>query len=71
MEGKREVLSDFEAFLVKLGSVPEDKIKFYLSWVRRFLRSCNYQLDIINTERISQYLDSLEADEKVKDWQVR
>jgi hypothetical protein len=39
MEGKREVLSDFEAFLVKLGSVPEDKIKFYLYWVRSFLLS--------------------------------
>ncbi len=71
MNGKGEVLRDFEAFLVKLGSVPEDKIKFYIYWVRRFLKFCNYKLENINAEQISQYLDSLEADEKVKDWQVK
>ena len=71
MNGKGEVLRDFEAFLVKLGSVPEHKIKFYIYWVRRFLKSCNYKLENISAEQISQYLDSLEADEKVKDWQVK
>lgn len=71
MERKSEVLSDFEAFLIKSGTIPEEKIKFYIHWVRRFLKSCDYQLDSISTERISQYLDSLEADEKVSDWQVK
>jgi hypothetical protein len=64
-------LKDFEAFLVKLGNIPEDKIRFYIHWVRRFLRTCNYQLENINKERISQYLDSLEADEKIAEWQVK
>jgi len=71
MDRKSEVLSDFEAFLIKSGAIPEEKIKFYIHWVRRFLKSCDYQLDSISTERISQYLDSLEADEKVSDWQVK
>ncbi len=71
MDGKSEVLRDFEAFLLKSGSLPEDKIKFYLHWVWKFLKSCNYQLENINTDRISQYLDSLKADEKVPDWQVK
>ncbi|MBM4279157.1 MAG: integron integrase [Deltaproteobacteria bacterium] len=70
MNRKSEVLIDFEAFLLKSGSIPEDKIKFYIYWVRRFLKFSNYQLENIDTEHISQYLDSLEADEKVKDWQV-
>lgn len=62
---------DFEVFLSKLGTVPKDKIRYYIHWVRRFLKSCNYQLENINTERISQYLDSLDADEKVAGWQVK
>ncbi|MDI7261587.1 MAG: integron integrase [Thermodesulfobacteriota bacterium] len=62
---------DFEAFLSKLGSIHEDKIKFYLYWVRKFLKFCNYQLENMNTDRISQYLDSLDADEKIADWQVK
>ena len=44
---EREVgkFRDFEMFLSKLGTIPEDKTKFYVRWVRRFLRSCNYQFE--------------------------
>ena len=71
MDREKTVLADFETFLSKLGTIPEDKFKFYMHWVRRFLKFCNYQLDNINTEHVSQYLDSLDADEKIADWQVR
>lgn len=71
MDRKNGRIEDFEAFLLKLGTVPKDKIKFYIYWVRRFLKSCNYQLENINTERVSKYLDSLEADEKIADWQAK
>ncbi|MEW6377871.1 MAG: integron integrase [Thermodesulfobacteriota bacterium] len=71
MERKNDWTEDFEEFLSKQGAVPEDKIKFYIHWVRRFLRFSNYQLENINTDRVSQYLDSLEADEKIADWQVK
>lgn len=71
MDRKISVLGDFETFLSKLGTIPENKTKFYLHWVRKFLKFCNYQLDNINTKHVSQYLDSLDADEKVADWQVR
>jgi integron integrase len=71
MDREMSALADFETFLSKLGAIPEDKIKFYVHWVRRFLKSCNYQLDHINTQHVSQYLDSLDADEKIADWQVR
>ena len=66
-----DVLGDFETFLSKLGTIPENKTKFYLHWVRKFLKSCNYQLENINTQHVSQYLDSLDADEKIADWQVK
>ena len=42
-----------------------------MHWVRRFLKFCNYQLEIIDTEHVSQYLDSLGADENIADWQVK
>ncbi|MEW6376703.1 MAG: integron integrase [Thermodesulfobacteriota bacterium] len=71
MDRKNEVLRDFEAFILELGNIPEDKIKFYLHWVRRFLKSCHYQLENITTESVSRYLDSLDADEKIADWQVK
>jgi integron integrase len=71
MNKEMSVLADFETFLSKLGTIPEGKIKFYVYWVRRFLKSCNYQLDNINIQNVSQYLDSLDADEKTADWQVR
>jgi integron integrase len=71
MNREMGVLGDFEIFLSKLGTIPDDKTKFYIHWVRRFLKFCNYQLENINTEHVSQYLDSLDADEKVEDWQVK
>jgi len=71
MDREMSVLADFEKFLSKSGAIPQDKIRFYIHWVRRFLKSCNYQLDNINAKQVSQYLDSLDADEKITDWQVR
>ncbi len=47
MDRAMGTLTDFEPFLSKLGTIPEDRIKFYIHWVRRFLKSCNYQLDSI------------------------
>ena len=62
---------DFETFLSQQGNVPENKITFYVYWVRRFLKSCNYKIENINKESVARYLDSLDADEKVADWQVK
>ncbi len=62
---------DFQAFLSQLGTIPENKTKFYVHWVRKFLKFCNYQLENINIERVSLYLDTLDADEKIADLQVK
>lgn len=53
MDRKMGALGDFQTFLSQLKTVPENKIEFYIHWVRRFLKSCNYQLENINTERVS------------------
>ena len=55
MDRDKGALRDFETFLSKLGTIPDDKTKFYFHWVRRFLKSCNYQLDNITTERVSHW----------------
>jgi len=65
------MLSEFETFLSKSGRIPENKIKYYLYWVQRFLKFCTYQSDNINTEQVNQFLDSLEADKNAADWQVK
>ena len=51
MDKEMSVLADFEKFLSKLGSIPQDKIRFYIHWVRRFLKSCNYKLDNIPVKK--------------------
>ena len=51
MHRETSVLADFETFLSKLGTIPEGKIKFYLYWVQRFLKTCNYQLDNIPAQK--------------------
>jgi len=71
MDKEVVALRDFQTFLSQLGTVPENKTKFYLHWVRRFLKFCNYQFENINKERVAQYLDSLDAEEKIADWQVK
>lgn len=65
------MLSEFETFLSKSGRIPENKIKYYLYWVQRFLKFCTYQSDNINTEQVNQFLDSLDADKNVAGWQVK
>ena len=64
-------IRDFQTFLSHLQSVPENKVTFYVYWVRRFLKACNYKVENINKESVARYLDSLDADEKVADWQVK
>jgi len=65
------MLGEFEAFLSKSGRISENKIKYHLYWVQRFLKFRTYQSDNINTEQVNQFLDSLDADKNVADWQVK
>ena len=71
MDREMDGIRDFQAFLSHLGNVPENKIPFYAYWVRRFLKVCNYKVENINKESVAQYLDALDSDEKVADWQVK
>jgi len=63
-------LAIFKRFFRNRGLFPKIRLNSIFT-VQRFLKSCNYEFDNINTERVSQYLDSLDADEKIADWQVK
>jgi len=71
MERESDGLRDFQTFLSQLGSVPENKFTFYVYWVRRFFKVCKYKPENINKESVAGYLDLLDADEKIADWQVK
>ena len=71
MDREPDGLRDFQTFLSQLGSVPENKITFYVHWVQRFLKVCKYKPENINKESVAGYLDSLDADEKIADWQIK
>jgi hypothetical protein len=37
MDREPDALKDFQTFLSQLGSVPENKITFYVYWVRKWI----------------------------------
>jgi hypothetical protein len=53
MDGKTGNLGEFQTFMSQLKTIPENKKEFYIHWVRRFLRFCDYQLENINPDRVS------------------
>jgi hypothetical protein len=64
-------LTEFAKFLSVSDRIQEDIVKYYVDWVQRFLKCCKYQPEDISVKTIEQYLDSLDADEGVADWQVK
>jgi integron integrase len=65
------VLPEFQEFLRSQKLAPEKHILFLAIWVSRFLAFSNRkgQQDIGLT--VTEFLNSLEAREEIKDWQVR
>ena len=66
-----KVKKDFEEFLSCSGLIRKDKIKCYVYWVNKFLYYCKYRSHKPVNHNISSYLDKLEKDERIADWQVK
>jgi len=62
---------DFENFLSRTGLIRQDKIKYYVYWVIKFLNYCNYRPIKPLNQNITPYLEQLEKDERIKEWQVK
>lgn len=67
-----EVLVEFQKFLLSKRLVPEDKVSFYAYWASKFLHIMSKNRDNVSDigANIKKFLGILEADAKVKDWQI-
>jgi hypothetical protein len=57
--------------LNKLG-IPEEKVNFYLMWVKRYVRFLNgLPIDQASSDIVKAFILYLGKDLRVKDWQIR
>ena len=63
------LLPDFQKYIAQRKLAPENQIPFYAYWVSKFLRFSNSKQDKPLDLRIQMFLDSLNKDKKLQDWQ--
>ena len=68
---KENILTDFQAFLCSRKLVPEKNIPYFSSWVSKFLHFCNKNNQLDNNKLVMEFMDSLQKDPRVLDWQIR
>ncbi|MFC2169620.1 hypothetical protein ACFLRM_03505 [Acidobacteriota bacterium] len=71
MEDDHKTKKDFEYFLSRTGLNRQDKIKYSVYWVIKFLYYCNYRPIKPYNQNIPPYLEQSEKDERIKECQVR
>ena len=70
----KEILPEFQTFLLERHLAPEKNIPFLAYWVSRFLtfgRNRELPTAEYNEAAVIEFLDMLRADEKILDWQPR
>ena len=63
-------IKEFHAFLNRRNLVQENKIGFYVNWVKQFLNFCVQKDSNLSTENIAGFLESLAKRMTVKGWQI-
>lgn len=63
--------NNFEEFLAHSGLIRKDKIKYYIYWVNKFHYYCKYRFHKPINHNIVSYLEKLEKDVRIADWQVK
>ena len=66
----KEILPDFQKFLVERKLAPEGQVSFYALWASRFLSFSNRHQDKAIELRKRLFLDSLTKEQKLQNWQV-
>lgn len=64
-------MKKFGEFLLENNLVTEKCIPYYERWMNQFMFLCNYKNENICTESVSDYIQSLDQDENIADWQVK
>ena len=57
---------DFKNFLSRTGLIRQDKIKYYVYWVIKFLNYCNYRPIRPFNQNLSPYLEQLKTIKEAK-----
>jgi len=68
---KESILTDFQAFLRSRKLVPEKNIPFFAFWASKFIYFCNKNSQLDNNKLVVEFMDSLQKDHKIQDWQIR
>lgn len=66
----KEILPDFQKFLVERKLAPEGQVSFYALWASRFLSFSNRHQDKAIELRRRLFLNSLTNKQKLQNWQV-
>ena len=67
----RDVLPEFQKYLLSRGRVAEKNVSFYAWWVSKYLSFSNRHEDLTHELKFERFLDELVSKEHVADWQVR
>ncbi len=67
----KQLLSEFQKFLLDKKFIPEKNIPFYAYWVNKFLYFSNNTEILPADARIKKFLDQLSAKAEITDWQIR
>jgi hypothetical protein len=65
------ILPEFQAFLRSRKLVPEKNIPYFASWASKFLYFCNKNNQLDNNKLVMEFMDSLQGDHRIPDWQIR
>ena len=68
---KESILTDFQAFLRSRKLVPEKNIPYFAFWASKFLYFCNKNNQLDNNNLVMEFMDSLQQNHKIPDWQIR
>lgn len=68
---KDSTLTEFQAFLRSRKLVPEKNIPYFAFWASKFLYFCNKNNELDNNKLVMEFMDSLQKDHRIQDWQIR
>lgn len=69
--GTKDILPEFQEFLLSHKLAPEKYVPFLAIWVSKFLAFCNRSGQQAIDLTVTEFLNSLEAMKDIKDWQLR
>lgn len=73
-EKGRDILPEFQKFLLDKKLTPENKTSFFAYWVQRYLSFARRQkasTDDYEEHSVTSFLEELRTDPRIKDWQPR